>query len=259
MLGPSCVPKRWASCSRALATRPGTSVKIRSARLLLVRRRRRASTRSSWSEISGRSAIQRLSAERSMDCTATSVTHTAEEVRGPGSKMDSSPNMSDGPRMDSRFSRPSGALRESFTLPEVTMYRLSPCSPSRMITSPLEYSSAVRSARSAEIAAGSTPWKIPARVSTSSADWSVRRSIVTVCDPPFGRGHGCPRHGVRVAKATVAGRSPEMCPTRGRSGTSVVDLLWLVEDRVLEPVHEECETGEEDRDQDDEDSLHAPE
>ena len=50
--------KRWASCNSALATRPGTSVKIRSARLLFVRRSLRARTRSNCSAISGRSAIQ---------------------------------------------------------------------------------------------------------------------------------------------------------------------------------------------------------
>ena len=47
----------------------------------------------------------------------TSVTVVAVDVRGPGSKMDSSPNMSDGPMIASRFSRPSGDLRPSFTLP----------------------------------------------------------------------------------------------------------------------------------------------
>ena len=59
-----CVPKRCASCSSCLATRPERPVKIRSARLLLVRRSRRASTRSSCSAISGRSEIHALSASR---------------------------------------------------------------------------------------------------------------------------------------------------------------------------------------------------
>lgn len=39
-----------------------------------------------------------------------------------------------------------------------------------------------------------------------------------------------------------------------RSG---VDLLGLGEDRLLEPVHEQSETGEEDGDEHDEDSLHT--
>ena len=45
----------------------------------------------------------------------------ALEVRGPGSKMDSSPNMSEGPMIVSRFSRPSGERRPIFTLPETMM------------------------------------------------------------------------------------------------------------------------------------------
>ena len=49
----------------------------------------------------------------------TSVTVVAVDVRGPGSKIDSSPNMSDGPKMPSRFSRPSGDLRPIFTLPDM--------------------------------------------------------------------------------------------------------------------------------------------
>jgi len=49
------------------------------------------------------------------------VTAVAEDVRGPGSKMDSSPNMSDGPATMSRFSRPSGDFRPILTLPLPTM------------------------------------------------------------------------------------------------------------------------------------------
>ena len=45
----------------------------------------------------------------------------ALEVRGPGSKIDSSPNMSDGPMMVNRFSRPSEDRRPIFTLPEMMM------------------------------------------------------------------------------------------------------------------------------------------
>jgi hypothetical protein len=51
----------------------------------------------------------------------TSVTVVAVEVRGPGSKIDSSPNMSEGPKTASRFSRPSADLRPILTLPESTM------------------------------------------------------------------------------------------------------------------------------------------
>ena len=45
----------------------------------------------------------------------------ALEVRGPGSKIDNSPNMSDGPMIVRRFSRPSEDRRPIFTLPEMMM------------------------------------------------------------------------------------------------------------------------------------------
>ena len=77
--------------------------------------------RSSWEEMPGCASTQRLSRSEFMEAALTSVTHTAEEVRGPGSKMDSSPNMSEGPMMVSRFSRPSAECRASFTLPSMMM------------------------------------------------------------------------------------------------------------------------------------------
>ena len=48
------------------------------------------------------------------NATATAV---AVALRGPGSNRDSSPNISPGPRIASRFSRPSPEARPSFTLP----------------------------------------------------------------------------------------------------------------------------------------------
>jgi hypothetical protein len=42
-------------------------------------------------------------------------------VRGPGSKIDSSPNMSDWPIIVNRFSRPSAERRPILTLPEMMM------------------------------------------------------------------------------------------------------------------------------------------
>ena len=48
-----------------------------------------------------------------------------------------------------------------------------------------------------------------------------------------------------------------MVPTRDQRDSSGVDLFRLVEYRVLEPVHEKRKPGEENRHQDDEDSLHA--
>ena len=95
-------------------------MKIRSARLLLARRIRRASTRSSCSAISGRSAIQTRSATRSID-TARTLVMVVLELRGPGSKIESSPNMSDGPVIISRWSRPSVERRPILTFPEVMM------------------------------------------------------------------------------------------------------------------------------------------
>ena len=49
--------------------------------------------------------------------SVASVTAVAVAVRGPGSNSDSSPNISPGPMTASRFSRPSAAVRPSFTLP----------------------------------------------------------------------------------------------------------------------------------------------
>ena len=69
------------------------------------------------------------SAFRSIDAARTSVTVVAVEARGQGSKIDSSPNMSDGPMRASRCSRPSGEQRPILTFPERTMYSRSPGSP----------------------------------------------------------------------------------------------------------------------------------
>ena len=56
-----------------------------------------------------------------MATARTSVMVVALEVRGPGSKIDNSPNMSDGPMIVSRFSRPSEERRPIFTLPDKMM------------------------------------------------------------------------------------------------------------------------------------------
>jgi hypothetical protein len=141
---------------------------MRSARLLLVRRSRRASTRKSCSAISGRSAIHARKASRSIDTARTSVIVVALEVRGPGSKIDNSPNMSDGPMMVSRFSRPSGERRPIFTLPEMMMYNRSPGSPSAKTVCPRGKSTGCSCFVSAATAVGSTPWKIPALARISS-------------------------------------------------------------------------------------------
>ncbi len=101
-----------------------------------MRRSRRASTRSSCSAISGRSAIHGRSEVCASEASRASVSTVAEAVRGPGSNSDSSPNMSLGPMTDSMFSRPSAARRPTFTLPLSTMYSVSPCSPSAKTVSP---------------------------------------------------------------------------------------------------------------------------
>jgi hypothetical protein len=107
--------------SGSFATRPGTSVKIKSVSWSLVRRSRRASTRSSRSVISGRLAIHEACASRSIVARQTVVMAVAVTVRGPGSNIDNTPNMSDGPMMVSSFSRPSTDRRPIFTFPVIAM------------------------------------------------------------------------------------------------------------------------------------------
>src|SRR5690606_26694775 len=215
----SCEPKRWASCSSALATRPGTSVKISSATMLLVRRRRRATTRSSCSAISGRVEIHWRSAGRSMVTARTSVTVVAVEVRGPGSKMDNSPNMSAGPKMPSRFSLPSADLRRIFTFPDRMLYSLSPGSPSWKMTWPRGNSTLSNVCASASAAAGSTPWKMPARARTSSTSCLLSHAtFAQLMDRVADRsvqilstgGEGAPTHRVhrRCACLLTAGADP---------------------------------------------------
>ncbi len=67
--------------------------------------------------------------------STASETDVAVAVRGPGSNRDSSPNISPGPRIASRFSRPSPEVRPSFTLPSMMTYTRSPGSPSWKSTS----------------------------------------------------------------------------------------------------------------------------
>src|ERR1700712_146852 len=70
---PSTEPNRCASCSNCLATRPGTSTKIRSASIVLVRRSRRATTRSSCMAICGRSVAHFCSADLGSRASRASV------------------------------------------------------------------------------------------------------------------------------------------------------------------------------------------
>jgi hypothetical protein len=72
------------------------------------------------SDTSGRSCSHGVSASCLSAASVASVTALAEEVRGRGSKRDSSPNISPGPITLNRFSRPSEAARVSFILPSMT-------------------------------------------------------------------------------------------------------------------------------------------
>ena len=54
------------------------------------------------------------------EANAASVTAVTVAERGPGSNSESSPNIWPGPRIASRFSRPSEEVRPSFTLPSRT-------------------------------------------------------------------------------------------------------------------------------------------
>jgi hypothetical protein len=92
----------------------------------------------------------------------------ALEVRGPGSKTDNSPNMSDGPKMASRVSWPFGDRLPILTLPEMMMYSRSPGSPWANTVCPRGKSAARSWLVSADAALGSTPWKIPALLRISS-------------------------------------------------------------------------------------------
>jgi hypothetical protein len=85
----------------------------------------------------------------------TSVTAVTVAERGPGSNSDSSPNIWPGPRIASRFSRPSLEVRPSLTLPSETTNSRSPASPSRNSTSPRRILVWVIDARSAEAASSS--------------------------------------------------------------------------------------------------------
>ncbi|CAM5229993.1 hypothetical protein SGLAM104S_06269 [Streptomyces glaucescens] len=86
----------------------------------LVLRSRRATARSSAAATSGRAFSQGWRSPWPRPSSFTSVSAVAVAVRGPGSKSDDSPISSPGPTTASMFSRPSGEVRCSLTLPSVT-------------------------------------------------------------------------------------------------------------------------------------------
>src|SRR5215475_1050323 len=110
-----------------------------------------------------------------MPARSALVTAVALEVRGMGSKSDSSPNISPGPCTLSRFSRPSGAAFVSLILPDRMMYSFSPESPSANSRSPRSRCTLMMPARSA-LASSS--------VSDSNSGVSRSTSSTCVMTPP---------------------------------------------------------------------------
>src|SRR5699024_1036122 len=162
-------PNREARSSRALATRPGTSEKTRSATTSLARRSRPASWANNPCATSGCRVSDFISSSCSRQRISAGVTALAVDERGPGSNSDSSPNIWPGPSTAIRFSRPALPRRPSFTLPLTTTYNRSSVSPSWNNTPP-------RSSRTFDIAAANSaaawvasPWNRGALRSTSGS------------------------------------------------------------------------------------------
>jgi hypothetical protein len=85
----------------------------------------------------------------------------------------------------STFSRPSGERRDSLIFPEVTMYRLSPGSPSLNTTRPRGSVITSRRLTTGSTASSESPWKSPDWASTSS----TARPLATVSRA---QGRPCP-------------------------------------------------------------------
>ena len=101
---------------QGLATRPGTSVKTRSASDSLVRRS--LDERCEQGERDLRAALEVLTQLFGREGEHLGLGDGGRGGRaGAGVEEESSPNISPGPRMASRFSRPSTLERPSFTLP----------------------------------------------------------------------------------------------------------------------------------------------
>ena len=90
------------------------------------------------------------------DSNLESVTAVAVAVRGPGSKSESSPNISPGPRIESKFSRPSVEVVPSFSFPSTTTYNRSPPSPSLKSVLPFVILTGIIDSRSVAEAASSS-------------------------------------------------------------------------------------------------------
>ncbi len=90
-------------------------------------------------------------------------------MRGPGSNRDNSPNISPGPRMESRFSRPSPDEVPNFNFPSTTTNKRSPASPSLKRVWPLLTFTWVIDSRKVAAAASSSAVNSGARRITSSS------------------------------------------------------------------------------------------
>src|SRR3954452_13312596 len=199
----SSTPNFSARPRSAFATRPGTSENTRSAIASLVRRKRCARARNRCTDTPGRSSSSGRSPSWSSEASELSVTAVAVAVRGPGSKSESSPNISPGPSTARRFSRPSTAAREIFTFPSRTMNRRSPVSPSLNTRCPRTTSRVVSApARSSAVSSSSPtnsgtvartpsmspprslPWSLPHVGSAAGSQASAEQSRAQSTAPP---------------------------------------------------------------------------
>src|SRR3954467_3508554 len=148
--------------------------------------------------------------------------------------------------MATRFSRPSGARRPSFTFPARTMYRLSPGSPSLKSTAPRGASKISNSPDSASTSSGSTPWNSPAlrRMSSTCAPRSpASASLVTVCRESSAMPRtGCDQPdpgsvgGFAPAAAQPLQAEPGLEPRQGRVGAFADERVEFVGVRVVEEL-----------------------
>src|SRR3954447_5910575 len=187
--------------------------------------------------------------------------------------------------MATRFSRPSGERRPSFTLPVRTMYRLSPGSPSLKSRARRGASKISNSPASASTSSGSTPWNSPARrrISSTCAPRSpAAASLVTVRRESSGSPRAAPR---RLAPAASLGRlspaasqpaqtEPGLEPRQRRVGALAdervqlvgvgvveelldVALLGDLGQRLLHPSHQHDEAEQDERKEDEREPDHG--
>src|SRR3954465_9954388 len=140
--------------------------------------------------------------------------------------------------MATRFSRPSGERRPSFTFPVRTMYRLSPGSPSLKSTAPRGASKISNSPPSAPTSSGSTPWNSPARrrISSTCAPRSpAAASLVTVRRESSGS-PGASLGRLAPAAPQPAQTEPGLEPRQRRVGAFADECVQFVGVRVVEEL-----------------------